>query len=82
MYLYCFLDYKTWLLSSETIGNIWEIEKSNDIYKTLLVKLIFPAGTVMCLYDGLTYLQNNKVDFRFYQLLKDLFNTTAWKLTF
>ena len=25
------------------------------------------------LYDGLTYLQNNKVDFRFYQLLKDLF---------
>ena len=25
------------------------------------------------LYEGQTYLQNNKVDFRFYQLLKDLF---------
>ena len=30
-------------------------------------------STVTRLYDGLTYLQNNKVDFRFYQLLKDLF---------
>ena len=48
-------------MSSETIGKICEIVKVNDIYKTLLVKPIFPAGTVMGLYDGLTYLQNNKV---------------------
>ena len=73
MCLYCYLDYKVWLLSSETIGNIWEIVKCDVIYKTLLVKPIFPARTVMRLYDRLTYLQNNKVDFRFYQLLKDLF---------
>ena len=73
MYLYCCFDYKVWLLSSETIGKIWKIVKGNDIYKTLLVNPIFPAGTVTRLYDGLTYLQNNKVDFRFYQLLKDLF---------
>ena len=31
------------------------------------------GGGVTQLYDGLTYLQNNKVDFRFYKLLKDLF---------
>ena len=31
------------------------------------------CSDVMRLYDGLTYLQNNKVDFWFYQLLKDLF---------
>ena len=73
MCLYCYLDYKVWLLSSETIGKIWEIVKGNNIYKTLLVKPIFLAGTVTCLYNGLTYLQNNKVDFWFYQLLKDLF---------
>ena len=73
MCLYCYLDYKVWLLSSETIGKIWEIVKGNDIYKTLLVTLIFPARTVTLLYDGLMYLQNNKVDFWFYQLLKDLF---------
>ena len=73
MCLYCYLDYKVWLLSSETIGKIWEIVKGNNIYKTLLVKPIFSAGTLTRLYDGLTYLQNNKVDFRFYQLLKDLF---------
>ena len=52
-------------MSSETIGKIWEILNGNDIYKTLLVKPIFPAGTVIRFYDGLEYLQENKVDFSF-----------------
>ena len=60
--------------------------ENQDLWKQLLSKLVdFPKlsiprinipadrDSVTRLYNGLTYLQNNKVDFWFYQLLKDLF---------
>ena len=44
-----------------TYGNI----TGHNIYKTLLAKPDFPAGTATRLYDGLTSLQNYNVDFGF-----------------
>ena len=58
------------------------VVNGNDIYKTPLGKTNFPAGTVMRFYNGLTSLQNYKVDFGFTNRQNIYVNTTKWKPTF
>ena len=51
-----FVLLKVGLLSSETNGKYGKIVTGKDIYKSLLVKTIFPARIVTRRYNGLAYL--------------------------